>query len=215
MGNASAYYLKHFIGTIVSLNLSCTKLGTKGCLELTKNLKITVKSGVNKLQYLDLSQNNIGTEGFMKLAKRLRQSDSLLNLNVSGNQMNSGDFTNFEKFLSGCKSLVTLNISHCGLPRQAFMFLGDGISKNSTLQKLTMTDNDLSDPVMLKFICDGIISSKVEPKLVELDLQRCGINEKGVVPIARLLKCKYKLRVLNLRDNAITDDGASELLQAF
>jgi hypothetical protein len=40
---------------------------------------------------------------------------------------------------------------------------------------------------MLKFICDGIICSKVEPKLVELDLQRCGINEKGVVPIARLL----------------------------
>ena len=129
--------------------------------------------------------------------------------------MNSGDFTNFEKFLSGCKSLVTLNISHCGLPRQAFLFLGDGISKNSTLQKLMMTDNDLSDPVMLKFICDGIICSKVEPKLVELDLQRCGINDKGVVPIARLLQCKYKLRVLNLRDNAITDDGASELLQAF
>jgi len=64
------------------------------------------------------------------------------------------------------------------------MFLGDGISKNSSLQKLFLTDNDFSDPVMLKFICDGIITSKVEPKLVELDLQRCGINEKGVANIA-------------------------------
>lgn len=148
----------------------------------------------------------------MKLVKRLRQSDSLLNLNVAGNQMPSGDFTNLEKFLSGCKSIVTLNMSHCGLPRQAFMFLGDGVSKNSRLQKLILTDNDLSDPVMLKFICDGIIMSKIEPKIVELDLQRCGINEKSVAPIAKLLQCKYKLRVLNLRDNAVTDDGASILL---
>ena len=85
LGNASAFHLKQFIGSIVSLNLSCTKLGTKGCLELTKNIKNTVKSGINKLQYLDLSQNNIGVEGFMKLAKRLRASDSLLNMNVSGN----------------------------------------------------------------------------------------------------------------------------------
>jgi len=129
--------------------------------------------------------------------------------------MTLGDFSNLEKFLSSCKSIITLNVSQCSLPRQAMMFLGNGISNNSSLQKLFLTDNDFSDPVMLKFICDGIITSKVEPKLVELDLQRCGINEKGVANIAKLLQCKYKLRVLNLRDNAITDDSASVLLQAF
>jgi len=75
-----------------------------------------------------------------------------------------------------------------------------------------LTDNDLSEPVMIKFICDGLITSKLEPRLVELDLQRCGITEKGVVHIAKLLQCKYKLRVLNLRDNAISDEGASVLL---
>ena len=57
----AAVHLRHVSKTVISLNLSNTKLGTKGCLELSKNLKLISKEdGAIRLQYLDLSYNNIG-----------------------------------------------------------------------------------------------------------------------------------------------------------
>ena len=49
LGNSPAFCLKDFIGKLVSLNLSNTKLGIKGCLELTKHFKIALKSGKSQL----------------------------------------------------------------------------------------------------------------------------------------------------------------------
>jgi|LakMenE01Jun11ns_1017448.scaffolds.fasta_scaffold9860934_1 Ran GTPase-activating protein (RanGAP) involved in mRNA processing and transport len=72
----------------------------------------------------------IGTEGFMKLAKRLKNNTSLVSVNVSSNSMSHGDFTNLEKFLVNQRSLITLNMSNCGLPKQAYIFLGEGLAKN-------------------------------------------------------------------------------------
>lgn len=52
------------------------------------------------------------------------------------------------------------------------------------------------------------MQAKTESKLIELDLQRCSISGESVLPIVDLLNSKYKLRVLNLKDNAVDDLGA-------
>ena len=77
LGNEAAYHLQYVIPTLVSLNLSTTKLGLKGCLELARHFNIfSEENGVqySALKYLDLSNNHIGTEGFTKLISKLRYS---------------------------------------------------------------------------------------------------------------------------------------------
>jgi len=70
--------------TIVSLNLSNTKIGMRGCVELSKS--IGAETAPN-LKHLDLSGNNIEAEGFAKLVYKLKSSSTLVRLNVSDNDM--------------------------------------------------------------------------------------------------------------------------------
>lgn len=56
-------------------------------------------------------------------------------------------------------------------------------------------------------MCKGLTLAN-DSKLIELDLQKCSINDLSILPITNLLCTKYKLRVLNLKDNAIADEGA-------
>ena len=67
--------------TIVDLNLSNTKMGLKGCLELAKGLE----ESAPRLQILDLSRNGIESEGFAKLLQKLKHSKTITSLNVSEN----------------------------------------------------------------------------------------------------------------------------------
>lgn len=160
--------MQYVVPSLVSLNLSSTKLGLKGCIELARHFNIfSEENGVqySALKYLDLSNNHIGTEGFTKLVAKLRYSTQLLNLNVSQNEMieNPEKFDSVEKFLSMNKSCQTLNLHGCGLSKLHLFHIGDGLSKNTALLKLCLGDNNLSDPLCLKYITDGLLSSKVNP----------------------------------------------------
>ena len=95
------------------------------------------------------------------------------------------------------------------------MFLGSGLSKNSTLTKLVLRENEISDPKCLKSLCDGLANSKQDPRVVDLDLQKCGLQCSSLPALVMLLSRKYKLRSLNLRDNGISDEGAHSLLSAL
>jgi hypothetical protein len=48
LGDCSAFYLRHLMDGLVSLNLCNTKLGSKGCLELAKNIKLPCKESTEK-----------------------------------------------------------------------------------------------------------------------------------------------------------------------
>jgi hypothetical protein len=43
LGDASSFHLRHLMDGLVSLNLSNTKLGSKGCMELAKNIRLPCK----------------------------------------------------------------------------------------------------------------------------------------------------------------------------
>jgi len=70
---------------------------------------------------------------------------------------NPEKFDQLEKFLSINKSCQTLNLYGCGLGKLNLFHLGDGLSKNSTLVKLSLGDNNLSDPFCIKYITDGLL----------------------------------------------------------
>lgn len=57
LGNEAPAYLRPVFRTLVSLNLSNTKLGLKGCVDLSQNLILTNQANGHSLKYLDLSNN--------------------------------------------------------------------------------------------------------------------------------------------------------------
>lgn len=49
LGNDGAIYLKHVMPKLISLNLANTKMGLRGCTDLSKTI-----TNENKLRFIDL-----------------------------------------------------------------------------------------------------------------------------------------------------------------
>ena len=126
--------------------MSNTKLGHKGVYELQRLLRNETDSkkvvrGV--LKYLDISNNNIGSAGFLKLASRLKKSQTLQCLNISSNNLTekANQFQQLENLLAKTKSLLNFNLSNCSLQAATIKFLARGMSENSSVVKLILSEN--------------------------------------------------------------------------
>lgn len=130
LGNNVSRCLSPVFKSLVSLNLSSTKMGKLGCLDLAHN----VTQG-HSLKYLDLSSNNIEAEGFCQLVFQLKSSASLLTLNVSNNDLKQEhrQFSQLSQFLATNKSLITLKLNSCLLGPDQITQLSDGLAKNQSL----------------------------------------------------------------------------------
>ena len=85
LGNDFVPCLHAVIPSLVSLNLSNTKLTSKGCAELGRCLQEAEHQMC--LRFLDISQNKIETEGFASLLTSLSRNGTISSINASGNQM--------------------------------------------------------------------------------------------------------------------------------
>ena len=158
---------------MISLNLSHTKLGKKGTIDLAVYLKeaTTNNNNVAIMRSLDLSHNNISTTGFLKIVSRLKKSTALLNLNVSHNDFSQGQekFATLQKFLYRTDSCRTLNMSGCKIKDTGMSFIGQGIADNRSLTKLSLSENENISRDGLTFLMKGMLDAE-ESKLIELDL---------------------------------------------
>jgi Ran GTPase-activating protein (RanGAP) involved in mRNA processing and transport len=95
------------------------------------------------LKYLDISNNNIGSAGFLKLASRLKKSQTLQCLNISSNNLTekANQFQQLENLLAKTKSLLNFNLSNCSLQADTIKFLARGMSENSSVVKLILSEN--------------------------------------------------------------------------
>ena len=151
----------------------------------------------------------------MKLLSRLKKSSALTYLNISGNDLSESQekFQSLQKFIGRNESCQQLLMNGCMLKDAAMTFIGGGLGQNIALLKLSLQENEMITKDGLSYLCKGLIDNKKESKLVELDLQKCRIMSKSMLPFGKLLASNYKIRVLNLKHNHITDEGAEELLE--
>lgn len=106
-------------------------------------------------------------------------------------------------------------MSNCSLRGETIAYLALGLSANTSLTKLILSDNICIGKDGISKLCDALIDNKKECKLIDLDLAKCNINSDCAQPIIRLMNSNYKLRHLNLKDNVIKDDVATEMLGAL
>jgi len=216
LGSETPMFIDPLIESLIQLNLSGTKLGNKGACEFAKSLRDNVdakKSNRGKLRFLDVSHNNIGSVGVLKIMGRLKKSQTLINLNMSNNDLSEKPthFNQLENILLKNKSLQVLNLSNCKLVPESMAFLARGMANNTSLHKLVLSENGLIGKEGLGKLCDALID-KSEIKLVDLELAKCAITSEGAKHLIKLLNSKVKLRHLNLKDNAIQDEAAIEIL---
>ena len=218
IGSDAPTHIRHVIPTLISLNLSHTKLGKKGAIDLALYLKEATNqnNGFAIMRNLDVSHNNITSAGLLKLVSRMKKSSALLYLNVSHNDFSTGQekFVSMQKFLTRNMSCRTLLMSGCKLKDTAMSFIGLGISENIALTKVSFSENEQITKDGLHFLVKGLLDAD-DSKLVDIDLSKNNINSKTILPIARLLSLNHKIRTLNLKGNSITDEGAAELLGAI
>lgn len=207
LGSETPIFLDPLIESLISLNLSNTKLGNKGACELSKQMRDegnAKRCTRGKLRYLDISSNNIGSAGFLKILGRLKKSQTLISLNVNNNDFaeNPKQFGQLENFLRQNQRIQVLNMAKCCLMPESVLSIAKGMSDNTSLHKLILSENPLIGNSLGK-LCDSLVENRAESKLTDLEISKCNVKSECAKHIIKLIASKHKLRHLNLRDNLI------------
>jgi len=67
-------------------------------------------------------------------------------------------------------------------------YLGLGLSKNSTLEKLSLSENNFAEKECVNYIVKGLLDNIGESKLIDIDLQRTRMSAKTVEPFVDLFE---------------------------
>ena len=134
------------------------------------------------LRSLDLSYNEIRSDGFLKLLSRLKKSSALRSLDLSGNDLseNQAHFVNLEKFLRRNESCTCLQLNACKLQSPAMAFMGLGLAKNVTLERLSISENNLTDRESIQHLVKGLLENIEGSRLVDIDLQKNRLTSASI-----------------------------------
>ena len=92
------------------------------------------------------------------------------------------------------------------------VYMGLGLAKNCTLEKLSLSENNFAEKECINLLVKGLLDNIDGSKVFEIEIQRSRISSKTAEPFADLFE---KIRSLNLRNNVINDEGAKLLLHAI
>jgi Ran GTPase-activating protein (RanGAP) involved in mRNA processing and transport len=114
----------------------------------------------------------------------LSQTDRILELDLSFNNIGAKNFCLLQKIFKSNTKLELLNLANCGIDGDETKNLCEGLMLNQKLKYLYLRNNELSD-IGSEAISKLIL---VNQSLLELDLYNCKINENGGNLIGSALK---------------------------
>ena len=194
--------------TLQTLNLSYNNISDDGAEAISYSLEINVS-----LQELNLTRNNITDEGAKKIAKAIQVTKTLRKLNLNENQIFDDGAADIGNSLIVNKSLQELNIqghgvhAPCVITNKGAKNLSKAIRVNTTLQKLDLSHNKISDDGAAA-ISDSL---EINKSLQELNLLMNTIANEGAKKIAKAIQVNKALQKLDLSYNNISDDGAAAI----
>ncbi|XP_031417165.1 NACHT, LRR and PYD domains-containing protein 12-like [Clupea harengus] len=109
---------------------------------------------------------------------------------------------------SHCK-LTKLSLAKCALTKDACGYVASALKANSTLTKLELSHNDVTD-LGVEMLCDGLMSAQC--RLSSLRLAACHLTYESCTSLANALQGEESsLRELNLNYNDLGDLGVKLL----
>ena len=194
-----------------STNLYEIKLANNNLSDKTaQELAVYFYRGYWHLSKLDLSYNKLTSVGWSYLFQALKLNPFLTHLNLEDNNLSKGNqFDSIIQLLKANKILKVLNLSKCELTAKEADMISDGLSINSTLISLNLSNN--------KFFSQGAISiytsiSTPYSKLSLLDLSFNHIGNESIPSLCKCVELNKSLQKLNLYSNLLTKDSCSPLL---
>ncbi|XP_074812759.1 NACHT, LRR and PYD domains-containing protein 3-like [Natator depressus] len=187
------------------LKLGGNKLGDAGVKLLCEGLKQNCK-----LQSLNLEECGVTDAGCGDLTAILRTSQSLTELDLSGNKLGYAGMRLLCEGLThlNCK-LERLRLCDCGLSAACCGDLSSVLCTSQTLTYLDLRRNKLEYSGMQQ-LCEGLKHPNC--KLQRLGLEDCGVTAAGCGDLAAVLRASQSLAELDLRGNDSLGDAGVQLL---
>ncbi|XP_068107813.1 NACHT, LRR and PYD domains-containing protein 12-like [Hyperolius riggenbachi] len=219
---------------IQKLNLSDNGLTSSSCIELANGIKNNQSLKVLdlscnclagpefnnlidvmadpccKIEELSLRGNGLTSISCAQVAFMVTRNQSIKKLDLSYNNLEGPEFTEFIAALSCPKCRIEeLLLRYIKLTEHWFTQLASGISKNKSLRKLDLSENNVAGPHF-----SHLMETLSNPSCRIEELKLCGIIlTDDQVPLMVQLKNNKNLKQLEMSNNTISDRSACYIRQ--
>ena len=184
-----------------------THLGLALCYLTHETCNILSKHTIflQHLECLDLSINDIGRGGAVNLITALTKFSPIRELDLQYTGLGREDCNALSELLATSKYIVVLDSN--GLLSSSIQLIVDGLSHNSSLEKIGIRESNFSSENVLHLA--SVL--RMNTRLKELDIQWCAIECSGSVHLAKALEdnAATQLQTLMLNGNSIGSEGAT------
>ena len=183
---------------LTHLSLLCSDLRSEMCDLLCQQSDL-----LQHLLYLDLCDNRIGRGGAVNLITSLT---TIKELHLKGTHIGLEDSKALSELLVTSTYIGAVSIGRDCFSSDSIQLIVDGISRNTSLEKLDMSE--------LNFSSENVLSLasvlRVNTRLKALDIGSCNIQSSDSVYLANALKenTTTQLQTLRLSGNPIGSAGA-------
>ena len=187
---------------LTHLGLNDGVLTSETCNLLSKHTDL-----LQHLEYLNLSDNdNIGGGGAVKLITSLTKFSTIRELKLRYTGIDFEDCKALGELLATSKYIQVLNVFGPGISSDRIQLIIDGLSHNTSLEKLNMRFSKFSSENVLHLA--SVL--RVNTRLKELYISYCHIQSSDSVHLAKALEenTTTQLQILWLECNLIGSEGA-------
>ena len=153
---------------------------------------------LKSLKRLSAGNCGISQEGGKAIGDALMVNRYVHMLDLHNNPISAG-VVHIAESLKHNHSLLEINLGKCSISEKGCMAIGDALMVNRSLHVLDLHDNQISAGVVR--IAESL---KHNHSLLEINLGKCGITEKGCKAIGDALMVNRSLQVLDLHNNPIS-----------
>ena len=187
-----------------------THLGLEFCGLTSETCNLLSKYNLQHLEYLNLSFNPIGRGGAVNLITSLTKFSTIRELRLYDTDIGFEDCKALSELLASSKCIEVLVICDYEpiheLPSDSVQLIVDGLSHNTSLEKLSMRYSNFSSENVLHLA--SVL--RVNTRLKELNIRHCKILSCDSVHLAKALEenTTTQLQTLRLTGNPIESEGA-------
>nr|XP_037862306.1 NACHT, LRR and PYD domains-containing protein 13 [Chlorocebus sabaeus] len=193
---------------LTHLNFSSNKLGATVPLILK-----ALKHSACNLKYLCLEKCNLSAASCQDLALFLTSIQHVTRLCLGFNQLQDDGIKLLCAALTHPKcALERLELWFCQLGAPSCRYMSDALLQNRSLAHLNLSKNHLGDEGV-KFLCEAL--GHPDCNLQSLNLSGCSFTREGCRELANALRHNHNMKILDLGQNDLQDDGVKLLCEAL
>ena len=188
-------YLKH-------LNIA----GNKITNDVAEHLAYVL--GINSiLDYLNLSCCQLQEQGLCRILHPLCESSVSHHLNVNLNIISDQTVYKLYHVITASTSLTALGISSCDFSEKRKSTMCELLTKDGRvpLMYLDVSLNNIGSLIA------GTVAKTISPNIEYLDMSGCNLSKADLMQIVRFVRSNIKLSHLNISNNDVADNVATEI----